>query len=363
MEFGVPLERRPDEFRVGLAPQGAALLTQMGHRVYVEKGAGKVAGFDDESYVKAGARIVYNPDEVYGRADVVLKIGAPAVQERDWLKPGQTIAAFWHLAARSRELNALITQQGITALAYEMIQNPDGGRPVLYPLSQIAGRMAPQIAARFLQNDGGGQGRLLSGIPGVPPLDVIILGAGIVGLNAARTFLGLGSRVIMLDNDLSRLQHVDRRFRGAVTTMFAHEVNIARVAAFADVLIGAAAIGGERSPHLVSREVVRSMRARSVILDISIDQGGSVETSRPTRHSDPVFIEENVIHYCVPNMSSVVARTASYAFGNAAWPFVKLIAEHGVEGAAASTPALMHGLPILAGKVQNPSLAALLEEV
>ncbi len=361
MEIGIPVEPHQGEYRVGLTPQGVTFLAQAGHRCYVERGAGQGAGFQDTAYEKAGARIVYDVQEVYGRADLILKVGTPTANELALLRQNQTVCAFWHLAACPREVTQTLVETRVTAVAYETIQRDDGCLPVLHPLSEIAGRMAPQIAARLLQNDGGGSGILISGIAGIPPIDVCILGGGTVGINAALTFLGLGARVLVLDQRLDRLQLIEERFEGRIATMIAYESNIARVVAFANVLVGAVLVPGARAPVLVTREMVRSMRPRSVILDFSIDQGGCVETSRPMTHKDPVFVEENVIHYCVPNVPGVVARTATQAYLNAALPYIQKIADLGVEAAAEADPTLKRGIAVHNGQVMNKNLAALLE--
>jgi alanine dehydrogenase len=363
MQIGIPVERDPGEYRVGLTPQGARLLTQQEHRCYIERGAGEGAGFPDIEYERAGARIVYDAQEVYERADLVLKVGNPTPEELDMLRGEQTICAFWHLAAYPREMTERLLDKRITAVAYETIQRDDGILPVLHPLSEIAGRMAPQIAARWLQNDGGGSGILISGVAGTPPIDVCILGAGVVGFSAVRAFLGLGARVIVLDQSLDRLRQLEARFDGQIATMLSFEANIARVVRFSNVLVGAVLVPGARAPILVTRDMVRSMRPRSVILDISIDQGGCVETSRPMTHDNPIFVEENVIHYCVPNMPGVVARTATQAYLNAALPYVEKIANVGVRAAAESDPALMRGIAIHDGTIHNKSLALVLEKI
>lgn len=360
MDIGVPRERRPNEHRVGLTPAGVELLTAAGHHCYVENDAGRGAGFSDVDYERAGARIVYSPEEAYGRGELVLKVGRPTAEEVDWLSDGATLLGFLHLAAGRRERVAGLLAKRVTAIAYETIQNDDGSLPVLTPLSQAAGRMAPQVAATLLQNDRGGKGILLGGVPGVPPAEVVILGAGMVGVAAARAFLGAGASVYVLDHDLARLQYLDtlNGAGGRVVTMVSHAFNIRKMVKFADVLVGAILMPGARTPILVTRDMVRSMKPRSVIMDISIDQGGCVETSRPTTHRDPTFVEENVIHYGVPNMTSVVARTATHAFNNAAWPFIQEIVYHGLDAALASSAALRRGVATRAGQIVNPALAA-----
>lgn len=362
MDIGIPAEQQPNEYRVGLTPQGVSLLAQAGHRCYIEQGAGHGAGFTDMEYERAGGRIVYGAREIYERADLVLKVGATIIDELDLLREGQTICAFWHLAARPRQVAQTLLDKNITAIAYETIECDDGLLPVLHPLSEIAGRMAPQIAARWLQNDGGGSGILISGVAGIPPIDVCVLGGGVVGVNAAQTFLGLGARVFVLDRSLDRLRRVEERFDGRIVTMIAYDFNIARVVRFAHVLVGAVLVPGARAPVLVTREMVRSMRPRSVILDISIDQGGCVETSRLTTHDDPVFVEEDVIHYCVPNMSGVIGRTATHAYLNAAWPYIQELASKGTQEAIGTNVDLLRGTAIHEGKVVNENLAMLMME-
>ncbi len=362
MEIGIPLERKPGEYRVGLTPQWVSLLTQAGHRCYVEQGAGKGVGFEDTDYIKVGGKIVYSPEEVYQRADLLLKVGSPVNHELGLLRDGQIVCAFWHLAAQSREVVQALAAKRITAVAYETIQRDDGVLPVLLPLSEIAGRMMPQLAARWLQNDGGGRGILISGIAGTPAVDVCILGAGTVGINAARAFMGLGAHVIVLDQSLERLRYIETHFGGQITTMLAYDYNIARVLTFANVLVAAVLIPGERTPIVVTRKMVSSMRPRSVILDIDIDQGGCVETSRPTTHHDPVFVEENVIHYCVPNITGVVARTATYAHLNGAWPYIDRLVREGF-AATEHDPALKRGVVAHNGEMLNKKLAARLEKI
>jgi alanine dehydrogenase len=265
------------------------------------------------------------------------------------------VLAFWHLASASPDNLETLLKQDITAIAYETIQADDGTLPVLRPMSQIAGRMSAHIGASLLQNDRGGKGILLGGVPGVPPAEVVILGAGVVGTHAAHAFLGLGATVYVLDRDLSRLERISEQC-GRVITMVSHPFNLRKVARFADVLVGAVLVPGARTPVLVTRERVREMRPRSVILDIAIDQGGCVETSRPTSHQSPTFMAENVIHYCVPNMPGVLGRTATHALNNATWPFVQLIAASGTEAALEQSPALARGVATQGGQVVTPLL-------
>lgn len=362
MNIGVPAERRPGERRVGLTPAGVQLLGADGLAVTVERGAGLGAGFSDDAYAQAGAQLVDSGPEIYARADLVLKFARPTVEELAWLREGQTIVGYLYLAAAQRaKVDALLARR-VTAIAYEQIQLDDGSLPVLRPLSQICGRMAAQVAARLLQNNSGGKGVLLGGVPGVPPANVAIIGAGTVGANAARTFLGLGAQVFVLDRDLARLQALDEQFGGRVVTMVSHAFNLARVCEFADVIVGAVFVPGARAPLVISREMVARMRPRSVIIDISIDSGGCVETSRPTTHASPTYLAERVIHYCVPNMPAAVARTATHAYQNAAWPYIQELAARGPRAAVAENPALARAVNTADGELRQlvlPDVAAL----
>jgi len=360
MNIGVPRERRPDEHRVGLTPAAAGLLTASGHACWIEKDAGKGAGFADLEYERAGGKIVYSGEEAYGRADMVLKVTKPTEEDIGWLKEGSLLMGFLHLAAGRRDRVEGLLKKHVTAIAYETIQGEDGTLPVLAALSQLGGMMLPQVAGSLLQSDHGGKGILLSGLPGVAPAEVAILGAGTFGLAAARAFLGIGASVYMLDQDLHRLQTVEDKLGIGrhLVLLVAHAANIRKVAAFADVLVGAIHIPGVRSPVVVTRDMVKLMKPRSVVIDISIDQGGCVETSRPTTHRDPTFVAENVIHYCVPNLTSVVARSATHALNNAAWPFITAVADHGFESALASLPSLRRGVATHQGHVVNGMLAS-----
>jgi alanine dehydrogenase len=355
MNIGIPKERRPFEYRVGLSPAGVEILRQEGHLVLVEHDAGKMAGFTDESYEQAGARIVYSTEEVYGRVDLVLKVSRPTEEEMIFIQPGSALAGLLHLPSARQSRIQLLQDKKITAIAWEQIQEADGSLPVLRPSSQIGGAMAAEVAARLLQSDQGGRGILLGGIPGVPPAEVVILGAGTVGTYAARAFLGLGAHVTVLDKDMNALQRISE-YGMKVVTMLSTERNIMRCCEFADALIGAVLVPGVRAPVLVSREIVRKMKARSVIIDLSIDEGGCIETSRPTTHDRPSYIEENVVHYCVPNMPGIVARTATHGFVNVATPYILQIANLGVEKAVAKNPAIEMAINIYQGEIRHLAL-------
>lgn len=354
--IGIPKEHRLFEYRVGMSPRALAILAKAGHPCYVESGAGLGSGFTDEQYEKAGARIAYKPEEIFRRADLLLKIQRPTQQEAEWIKPGQILMALMMLSnVNASRINTLLEKQ-VTAIAYELIQEDDGTLPVTYPLSEIGGRMTAQIAAQYLQNDKGGKGILLGGTAGIPPADVTIVGAGVAGMSAAKAFLGMGARVILMDYDSRKLRAAYQYFDGRVTTMVAHHYNLERVCTFADVLVCAIQIPGQRSPQIITRKMVQSMQSGALIIDMSIDQGGAVETSRPTQHDQPTFIEEGIIHYCVPNIPGVIGRTATHAFVSAAWPFIKLVADVGVDEAVAQNSILRRGLVIQHGSLIQSGL-------
>ncbi len=353
MDFGVPKEIRDYEARVGLTPAGVYALTSAGHRVYIQHDAGASAGFGDDDYRNVGAQVSYSAEEAYGRAEVVAKVTRLTAKEYPLLHPGQTLLTFLHLAAASREHLETLQRCQITAIAYELIRADDGSLPVLVPTSQVAGRMAPTIAGQLLTSMTGGRGILLSGIPGVPPAEVVIIGAGVLGTSAARAFLGVGTRVTVLDNQFAKLETLESLFDGRMTTLLSTRYNLDRVLRFADVVVGAVLIPGQRAPILLTRKMMRTMRPRAVFIDYSIDQGGCAETSRPTTHRDPTFVEEGVIHYCVPNVPARVARTASHALTNAALPLLLEIGALGVEGALEADATLRRGVQVRAGTIQE----------
>jgi alanine dehydrogenase len=360
MDFGVPKEVRDLEMRVGLAPAGILALVQAGHAVYVERSAGERAGFSDEHYRRAGAQVVYSAEEAYGRADVVAKVTRPTAGEQRLFRYGQTIFSFLHLSVSSPDLLEVLSEQNITAVAYETIQDENGVLPVLVPMSEIAGRLAPIVAGQLLMTTKGGRGTLLSGIPGVPPAAIVIIGGGVLGFNAARAFLGLGAQVTLLDRDVRKLRQMDDALRGRLTTMISNDYNLQRATSYADVLIGCVLNPGHRAPILVSRQVVRRMRPGSVIIDFSIDQGGCVETSRPTTLRDQTYVEEGVIHSCVPNLTATVARTTSYAIANAALPYLLSMGEHGLLGSYKVMPSLLAGINVYQGELVHAGIAAAL---
>lgn len=355
MNIGIPRERRPFELRVGLSPAGVEILTQQGHQVYVEHEAGVGAGFDDREFEQAGARVVYSPEEVFVRGDLLLKVARPTKEELSWLRPNTAILGLLHLASSREDKVETLLEKKITSIAYEQIETANGELPVLRPFSQIGGRMTASIAARLLQNNWGGKGMLLGGVPGVPPAEVVILGGGVVGLYAAEAFIGLGAHVTVIDKSVAVLQHVYNRF-SCVTTMISTRRNIEKATAYADVVIGAVLVTGERTPILITREMMRGMKPRSVFIDVSIDQGGCAETSRPTMHDQPTYVEEGVLHYCVPNLPGVVARTATHAFVNAAMPYIEELANKGVAHAILENEAISKAVNTHNGELVHLSL-------
>jgi alanine dehydrogenase len=330
MDVGIPKETREFENRVGLAPGGVHALVRRGHRVFVEKNAGAKAGFSDEDYNRVGAEIVYADEEVYHRSDLVLKIAQPQPHEYELLSPGKIMGCFLHLAVAPGQLIDVLLEKQITTLAYELVENAEGRKTISGPMSLICGRMTCQVASRHLENTMGGKGILLPGVPGVPAAEVVIIGAGQVGQSAALMFHGIGANVTVLDVNFESLQMMDRLLVGRVQTMVATKFNLTKILRYADVVVGAASEpGGQRAPVVVTREMLSLMQDKALIIDVAIDQGGCIETSRPTTLGTPTFIEEGVIHYCVPNMTSNVARTASHVVTNAISRLMCDIAEEG----------------------------------
>jgi alanine dehydrogenase len=352
MNIGIPKEKRTFEFRVGMTPAGVQMLTQHGHTCYIEHEAGLGAGFSDREYEQAGGRIVYSAHEVFGRADLLLKVARPLFEELEWLRPKTVVAGLLHLASSRKDKIDMMQTKGLTTIAYEHIQLPDGNLPVRKPLSQIGGALAAQISARLLQNNAGGKGILMGGISSVPPADVVVIGAGVFGTYATRGFVGLGAHVTVFDSSMEALHHIYDMNLG-VGTMMAYPQAIEDAITNADVVVAAVLVPGERPPIVITRDMVKKMKERSVIMDISIDEGGCVETSRLTTHEKPTFIEEGVIHYCVPNIPSVVARTSTFAFINAAFPYIMEIANNGIYTAIKENPAIEEGTVILDGEARH----------
>jgi len=329
MIVGVPKEIKKDEYRVGLLPVGAELLTRDGHTVLIENEAGLSSGFDNQRYVAAGAKVVATAEEIYTRADLIVKVKEPQCAEITRLRAGQIMFCYFHFAA-DKELTTGCLDSGITAVAYETLEDAQGRLPLLTPMSEIAGRMSIQEGAKSLERPMGGQGLLLGGVPGVAPACVLILGGGIVGANAARMAAGLGADVTIMDVNLDRLRHLSDMMPANVNTIFCDPHTVEHYAPRADLVIGAVLIPGGRAPVLMSRSLVGKMKPGSVIVDVSIDQGGCIETSRPTTHSDPVYVVDGVVHYGVTNIPGAVSRTSSLALCNATLPHVRQLAAGGI---------------------------------
>ncbi len=347
MKIGIPKEIKSDEYRIAVTPAGVRRLVLAGHHVMVEREAGVGAGFTDGEYEAAGGGIVDTPDEVWS-ADIVCKVKEPIAVEYPYLRDGLILYAYLHLAAAPELANRLI-ESGTTAIGYETVQERDGSLPMLIPMSEVAGRMAVQAGAKYLEKAHGGRGVLLGGVPGVSPGKVAILGAGIVGLNAAKIAMGLGARVIMLDVDLAKLRFVDDLYGGRIETLYSDPHNIAWSVSEADLVVGAVLLPGAKTPWLVTREQLKEMKPGSVIVDVSVDQGGCVETSRPTTHSDPVFSVEGITHYCVANMPGAVPRTSALALTNATFPGLFQLSQKGVAETMRENYAMRGGLNIAQG--------------
>ena len=361
MFIGVPKEVKNHEYRVGLTPEAVAELTQGGHGVWVERGAGAGIGCDDDAYVAAGATLG-TTEEVFGQAELIVKVKEPQLSEIARFRPGQTLFTYLHLAADPAQTQAL-KASGVTAIAYETVTSREGTLPLLTPMSEVAGRMSIQVGAACLQKAQGGRGVLLGGVPGVMQGQVVILGGGVAGTQAATMAVGLGAEVTVLDRALPALRRLDQHFQGRVRTLHANAQAVAEACAQADLIVGAVLIPGAKAPRLLTREQLRTLRPGAALVDISIDQGGCFETSRPTTHDAPTYIEEGIVHYCVTNMPGAVARTSTYALNAATLPFVKALADQGPEAAMAADPHLAAGLNIQQGQVKHPAVAEALPEL
>jgi alanine dehydrogenase len=356
MIVGVPKETKDHEYRVGVIPATAAELVRRGHRVLVERGAGLGAGLTDQAYEDAGAELLDSADQVFDRAELIVKVKEPLAHERNRLKRGQVLFTYLHLAADPKQAEALIAS-GVTAIAYETVTGPGGTLPLLMPMSEVAGRMAPQVGAYCLEKVTGGRGVLLGGVPGVPPGDVLILGSGTVATNAAMIAIGLGADVIMAGENMEQLRLASARFGSQLRTVFSARQTVETLCRRADLVIGAVLVPGAAAPKLVSAETVKAMKPGAVIVDVSIDQGGMAETSRPTTHSHPTYIVDEVVHYCVTNMPGAVARTSTFALSNVTAPWVLIIADKGVGRALSEHPHLREGLNIHEGMVTHKAVA------
>jgi alanine dehydrogenase len=356
MRIGVPKEIKNHEYRVGLVPAGVRELTAAGHQVLVQSTAGAGIGVDDAAYVAAGAKIISSAKEIFDSAELIVKVKEPQLAECKMLRPGQVLFTYLHLAADAEQAKALMAS-GATCIAYETVTSPDGSLPLLTPMSEVAGRMSVQVGAASLQKANGGIGVLLGGVPGTQPAKVVILGGGVSGTSAAEIAVGMRADVTVVDRSLKRLRQLDALFAGRLKTVASTTEAIESLVTQADLVIGAVLVAGAAAPKLVTRDMVRKMKAGAVMVDISIDQGGCFETSRPTTHADPTFVVDGVVHYCVTNMPGAVPRTSTFALTNATLPYVKALAEHGAEKALALDPYLAPGLNVHAGAITHEAVA------
>jgi alanine dehydrogenase len=362
MRVGVPREIKIHEYRVGLVPAGVLELVSSGHEVLIETHAGEGVGILDAHYAAAGATIVQEAAEIFRRAELIVKVKEPQLSECRMLREGQVLFTYLHLAADPAQAKALI-ESGVTAIAYETVTAPDGSLPLLTPMSEVAGRMSVQVAATCLQKANGGSGVLLGGVPGVPAAKVIVLGGGVAGTHAVEMAAGMQADVTVVDRSVSRLRELAAQFGSRVRTVYSTAEAIEQLVAEADVVIGAVLIPGATAPKLVTRAMVEKMKPRSVMVDISIDQGGCFETSRPTTHADPTYTVSGVIHYCVTNMPGAVPRTSTYALTNATLPFVRALADRGWRAALARDPHLARGLNVHEGEVKHDAVARALTDL
>ena len=361
MLIGVPKEIKTHEYRVGMSPPGVRELVRLGHEVMVEHDAGHVIGIDDADYLAVGATIADDAGAVFAAAELIVKVKEPQPQEIAMLREGQGLFTYLHLAPDRDQTDGLMGS-GCVAIAYETVTDQHGGLPLLAPMSEVAGRMAVQAGANCLEIERGGRGVLLGGVPGVMPGRVVILGGGVVGSNSAFIAIGMGAKTTVLDLSQLRMADLDARFSSLVTTLYSTTDAIESEVANADLVIGAVLVPGAAAPKLISRDMVRQMKRGSVIVDVAIDQGGCIETSRPTTHADPIYMDEGVVHYCVTNMPGAVARSSTFALNNATLPFIVRLANEGVEAAMRNDPHLMDGLNVHRGRLIHPAVAAAQEK-
>lgn len=356
MIVGVPCERKQDEYRVGMLPVGVDELTQAGHRVLVERGAGLGSGITDQEYSQQGAEILDAALDVWGAAELIVKVKEPLAEEWPWMRSGQLVFTYFHFAADER-LTREVLKTGVTAVAYETLQGPRGRLPCLTPMSEVAGRMSIQEGAKYLERPQEGRGILLGGVPGVAPAHITVLGGGVVGKNAARIAAGFQADVVIMDINVDRLRQLDDALPANVNTIFSDRHNVREELRLADLVIGAVLIPGARAPRLVTREDLKLMKPGAVIIDVAIDQGGCFETSRGTTHSEPTYIVEDVVHYCVTNMPGAVGRTSTYALCNVTFPYALRIANLGLNEACRQDPGLCTAVNMHGGNVTNQAVA------
>lgn len=356
MRVGCPKEIKVHEYRVGLTPESAAELVHAGHEVLMETKAGEGIGASDDVYKKIGAKILPNADAVFSEAEMIVKVKEPQAVEIARLKPQHVLFTYLHLAPDPAQAEGLI-KSGATCIAYETVTDKDGRLPLLKPMSEVAGRMSIQVGAHFLEKAQGGRGMLLGGVPGVQPAHVVILGAGVSGYNAAQIAVGMRARVTVFDKNPARLEELDREFNGRLETVYSTKAAVAEAIKEADVVVGAVLVAGAAAPKLITRDMLKTMRPGAVLVDISIDQGGCFETSKPTTHSDPVFNVDGIIHYCVANMPGAVSRTSAFALNNATLPFTLALANKGYKKALQDDPHLANGLNVYEGAITHEAVA------
>ncbi len=355
MLIGIPREIKDNEYRISMTPGGVCQLIEAGHEVWIETGAGEGSGFADTQYNAFGARIVSTGAEAWA-TEMVVKVKEPQPSEYPFLRPDLTLVTYLHLAA-DEQLTREMMARGVTGIAYETVELPNGNLPLLTPMSEIAGRMAIQIGAHYMEKMNGGRGKLMGGVAGVRPADVVIIGAGIVGTNAAQVALGMGAHVILIDINLDRLRYLHEVMGGRLTTLSSNPLNIAQAVQRADLLVGAVLVKGAKAPKLVTREMISSMASGSVVIDVAVDQGGCIETSHPTTHSSPTFLVDGVVHYCVANMPGAVPRTSTYALSNATLPYIVKLANMGVEAAIQTDAGLAKGVNTYKNEIAYASVA------
>ncbi len=356
MIVGVPREIKDRENRVSTTPAGVAEYVARGHQVLVEREAGTGSGFSDAEYVAAGATVIDTHEAVFERAEMIVKVKEPIAEEYDLLRPDQLLFTYLHLAAEEALTRALMRNR-VKAVAYETVQLPNGVLPLLTPMSEVAGRMAVQVGAHYLERTQGGRGMLLGGVPGVPGANVVIVGGGVVGTNAAQMALGMGANVTILDRNVERLRYLDQVLHGRIHTLASNRQNVAAAVREADVMIGGVLIAGAKAPKLVTREMIGTMRPGAVVIDVAIDQGGCIETAKPTSHSDPIYTVDGVIHYCVTNMPGAVPRTSTFALSNVTLPYALELADLGLDEAITRDPVLGKGVNVLDGRVTYAAVA------
>jgi alanine dehydrogenase len=356
MIIGVPREIKPNENRIALTPGGAELLCHNGHTVVIEQNAGIGSGFPDELYINAGATMIPTAAEVFAKADMIMKVKEPIAQEYNLIREGQVLFTYFHFAA-SRQLTVAMMKAKAVCIAYETVMKSDNSLPLLIPMSEVAGRMAPQEGAKYLERTMGGRGVLLGGVPGTEPANVLVLGGGIVGTNAAKIAAGFGAKVTIMDNNLYRLRYLDDVMPKNVMTVMSTPDNIRRHAQAADLVIGAVLIAGAKAPHLITREMLPTMKPGSVVVDVSVDQGGCIETCKPTTHEDPTYIIDGVVHYCVANMPGAVPFTSTIALTNATLPYALQLANKGWKNAVKDNQELYYGVNMVDGEIVYKAVA------